>query len=435
MLGPLEVRIAGRPIELRSQRSRAALALLVLHRDDVVPLELIAQRLWGPTPPRTAVAAIRNVVSGLRRDIAPSEHVVLDTLDGGYRLRLPSADLDLDAFDAEVAHARVRAAAGDGERAVAHLDAALRLWRGPALADLAFAGFAWPEIADLDRTRLAANEQRLLQQLAIGDHEAVLPEVERLVLEHPEREDLHRARIIALHGAGRRLDATKAYLWARGVLGEATGHAPSRRLDEAHHGLFQNERAADRDAQEAAVGTGSLAGSGSSVGAQRQEGNGERDAEASTEAVHELHSVVVLCVTGTDERACLTRTVEAFDGTVDGWHDDVFVACFGLPEPTRSAQSGDRAADAPADPRSSTIERVATCAIAIQRECTTGSDAIDALETAPPTCVVARGTVIRVLGAGGRSTRSEGRPWIAGGVLDDAARWAREALPGTITVR
>ena len=43
-----------------------------------------------------------------------------------------------------------------------------RLWRGPALADLAYESFAQPEIARLEELRWAAHEQRIDADLAAG---------------------------------------------------------------------------------------------------------------------------------------------------------------------------------------------------------------------------------------------------------------------------
>ena len=62
---------------------------------------------------------------------------------------------------------------------------ALALWRGPALADLAYESFAQAEIARLEELRLAALEQRIDADLALGRHAELVGELEALVAALP----------------------------------------------------------------------------------------------------------------------------------------------------------------------------------------------------------------------------------------------------------
>jgi hypothetical protein len=56
----------------------------------------------------------------------------------------------------------------DPAEAAARLGEALELWRGPALADVAYESFAQPEIARLEERRLAAMEERIDADLALA---------------------------------------------------------------------------------------------------------------------------------------------------------------------------------------------------------------------------------------------------------------------------
>ena len=47
ILGPLEARSGGEPIDLGPYKQRALLALLLLHVDRVVPTDRILEELWG----------------------------------------------------------------------------------------------------------------------------------------------------------------------------------------------------------------------------------------------------------------------------------------------------------------------------------------------------------------------------------------------------
>jgi DNA-binding SARP family transcriptional activator len=82
---------------------------------------------------------------------------------------------------------------------------------GPVLADLADYAFIRPEAARLEELRLAALEDRIDADLALGRHHALTAELERLAGEHPLRERLHGQLMLALYRCGRQADALAAY--------------------------------------------------------------------------------------------------------------------------------------------------------------------------------------------------------------------------------
>ena len=61
LLGPLEALIDGNSVNLAAAKPRALLALLLLHRNRVVPTETLIDELWGDEPPARAIR-----VHGLR---------------------------------------------------------------------------------------------------------------------------------------------------------------------------------------------------------------------------------------------------------------------------------------------------------------------------------------------------------------------------------
>jgi hypothetical protein len=52
------------------------------------------------------------------------------------------------------------------------------LWRGPAYEDVRYEAFAIPEVARLEEPRLAAHEERIEADLALGRHRDLVPELE-----------------------------------------------------------------------------------------------------------------------------------------------------------------------------------------------------------------------------------------------------------------
>jgi DNA-binding SARP family transcriptional activator len=88
ILGSLEVLVDGRQIPLAGARQRALLAILLLHRGEVVSVDRIVDELWGERPPDTAVKTVQVYVSRLRKLLGDE---VLVTRGGGYALEVGDA--------------------------------------------------------------------------------------------------------------------------------------------------------------------------------------------------------------------------------------------------------------------------------------------------------------------------------------------------------
>jgi DNA-binding SARP family transcriptional activator len=230
-LGPLEVLRDGRPLALHGRKSRALLAALAL-QSRPVSAERLIDDLWGDRPPPTAKNSLHNAVSALRKTLGAD---AVETQSPGYALELAPGHLDIAHFERLCEEAR----ATDGtERRAAKLQDALRLWRGPALADLAFEPFALIEAPRLEELRLAAQQDLIDAELALGRHADVLPELETLVAEHPFDERLRAQLMLALYRSGRQADALETYRATREFLVEELGLEPSPELRELQQGIL-----------------------------------------------------------------------------------------------------------------------------------------------------------------------------------------------------
>src|SRR4051812_23919545 len=227
ILGPLEIWRHGRDVPCRGPKQRLLLATLLLSANEVVSSDRLIGALWGEQPPPTAQKALQVHVSQLRRVIDPD---LLVTRPPGYELRVGPEDLDLHQFETAVAEARRAAAQGRPEQAGESLSAALALWRGPALADLTFEEFLQPEIARLEELRLAAVEDRIDADLAVGAAAELVPELEALAVAHPLRERIRGQLMVALYRSGRQADALNVYREMRKLLVDELGLEPGRAL-------------------------------------------------------------------------------------------------------------------------------------------------------------------------------------------------------------
>ena len=232
LLGPLEVVDDGdRSLALGGRKQRSVLAVLLLHANDVVATERLVDEVWGDAPPATVAKSIQVYVSRMRKELGDGRLV---TRPPGYALHVEPSELDLACFQALVA----QAAGADPATAAAKLREALALWRGPALADLAYEPFAQAHAAQLEELRFSALEQRIDADLAAGDHARLVGELEALAAQHPLREQLRGQLMLALYRSGRQADALEAYQAARTTLVEELGIEPGRTLRELHQAIL-----------------------------------------------------------------------------------------------------------------------------------------------------------------------------------------------------
>jgi DNA-binding SARP family transcriptional activator len=236
ILGPLEVVGDDGPIPLGGQKQRALLGLLLVRAGQVVSTELLVTQLWGESPPRTATTSLQNFVSQLRKLLGTE---ALETKPPGYVLRVDREGFDLARFESLVGEARQ----AEPESRARLLREALALWRGPALADLAFETFAQGEIRRLEELRLDALESRIDADLELGAGGELVGELEALVVEHPLRERLRGQLMLALYRAGRQADALRAYHDARRALVDELGIEPGPKLKETYTSILRQERA------------------------------------------------------------------------------------------------------------------------------------------------------------------------------------------------
>ena len=237
LLGPLEIRVDGEPVELQRRTHQVLLTLLLLRAGEVVSRDKLIDQLWGENPPRTAVGSLQNFVSELRRKLGKD---VVRTHATGYSLEVERECVDLYGFQQLLEEARARPALEERSRLLAE---ALALWRGPPLADFSFEPFAQAEIARLEELRTAAREERAQAELELGRHTLIVPELEALVSENPLRERPRSQLMLALYRSGRQSEALAVYQDARRTLTEELGLEPSEELQRLERAILVHDPA------------------------------------------------------------------------------------------------------------------------------------------------------------------------------------------------
>ncbi len=235
MDGGLELRVLGgielvrscHTVAIGGPKPRLALALLVAHRGLVVSTERLCEELWGDDQPADPPAVLQSHLSRLRRILRPEAEIV--SRPPGYVLQVPDQALDAGRFELLCARASV---GSDPGAVVDLLQDALGCWRGSAFEEFAELDWARREAVRLDELRANAREDLFEARLALGEHAALVGELEGAVAESPLRERLWHQLILALYRSGRTAEALRRAEALRTLLREELGLDPSPALRE-----------------------------------------------------------------------------------------------------------------------------------------------------------------------------------------------------------
>jgi len=239
ILGDLDVAAAERHVIVARAKPRALLAVLALAEGTAVPIDRLADGIWGEATPASARELVRLYVAQLRETLGEE---AIATRPGGYALS-SDAETDVARFRDLVKKARVAHANGDVGAALALYDSGLELWRGGLLADTPVEGDARIEADEIEELRLTVVEDRIDVALELGHAHELVPELERYVAGHPARERLRAALMLALYRSGRQPEALAVYRDAREHLASEYGLEPSDKLRELERAILRQDPA------------------------------------------------------------------------------------------------------------------------------------------------------------------------------------------------
>ena len=319
LLGPLEIEDVADEALVRRTKPRALLAMLLLNANRPVSTERLVAGLWGDEEPATALGALQNYVSQLRKALGKD---VVVTRAPGYMAVVAPGELDLEVFKRLVAEA----AEADLPTRAARLREALALWRGPPLADLADEPFALFEIRRLNELRLAALVDRIAADLDLGGHGELIAELEALVQEEPLIERFRALLMLALYRGGRQVEALAVYRDARKQLDEDQGLEPGEALQQLERAILKHDPELDAPATTAAR----VAGMPTVRSGRRTVTVLFADVTGSTELGESLDPEALRDLMSTFFEE-MRSAIERHGGTVEKFAGDEVMAVFGVP--------------------------------------------------------------------------------------------------------
>jgi DNA-binding SARP family transcriptional activator len=266
ILGPLEVYDGDRRVRLGPFKQRVVLGLLLCRANRVVPVDALVEALWDGAPPRSGRKNIQVHVSALRGLLGDGDGP--HRCPPGYRVRVGSDGLDALRMAELARTGRQAKARGDLDAAADLLGRAVRLWRGPALPELVTCEAIAAEADQLAERYLAVYEDWAETALALGWHADVVDGIDELVRDHPFRERLRHAHLLALHRCGRTSEALARFDELRQTLARELGLPPSPVLDRLHRAMLTGDGEPPAAPAQAGVAV-SLSAAGPGTGAQR----------------------------------------------------------------------------------------------------------------------------------------------------------------------
>ncbi|MEU7621359.1 BTAD domain-containing putative transcriptional regulator [Streptomyces hygroscopicus] len=225
-------------------QQRSVLAMLLMASGRVVSVDRLVMAVWGEDPPGSARNAVQVQISKLRRILSALPGAELTTSAKGYALTVARDQVDLHRFRDLVRAAREvpKDAEGAEDRAGELLRAALQLWRGPALADVAGGWLSDTLGAGLEEERRTAVEECAAIDMRSGRHHEAAAELSLLVAEHPLRERTVALLMEALRCCGRRTDALALFRSTRRRYVEELGIEPGDELQRLHRQALEDSR-------------------------------------------------------------------------------------------------------------------------------------------------------------------------------------------------
>ena len=203
-------------------------------------MDELVDALWPDDPPNTAEKTVQVMVSRLRRALGRAQDR-LESPSGGYLMALDDEELDLARAERMAGEAEVLIERGDHAAAAQVASAALKLFRGPPLAELRGVDQFMGDVARAEELAIRLEHVGIDAEIAVGGADRVVGRLEVLVRDHPLRERFWAQLMYALYASGRQGEALSTYLRARTVLDEELGIEPGSELREAQQRILAQE--------------------------------------------------------------------------------------------------------------------------------------------------------------------------------------------------
>jgi DNA-binding SARP family transcriptional activator len=218
------------------------LEMLALQQGESLSKDVIADRLWEGSPPRSWVGTLESHISTLRRDIGcVGRSSALSTTAQGYVLTDDGVTVDV----VELRRLLAAAARADDHHRAALVTQALDLHQGTLLSGNVYSLWAEQARAELDTVLVDACTEAARSSYRSGDTVTARTLAQRAIDLDECAEGAWQVVIESLESEGRRGDALSAYGRLREALLDRVGIEPSAATRAVYARLLANDANAD----------------------------------------------------------------------------------------------------------------------------------------------------------------------------------------------
>lgn len=247
IFGQMTIECGNRSIQFggASGMQNALLAALLAAGEQTMSAEALVEELWGEQQPHTVRNALQANVSRLRRKLRSVEPERngprLRSHAAGYRLELNGSRVDAHTFSdvLTAVHANRGMPPAEVSR---RLRGALSLWRGPVFGGAPVGMTAQAAVVRLNADRTNALEMLFDNELKLGLHSKIVPELTALMRTETLNERWCGQLMIALYRCGRQTDALNVYQQLRHKLNNELGIDPSPMLRKHERAILAHDR-------------------------------------------------------------------------------------------------------------------------------------------------------------------------------------------------
>ncbi len=231
LLGGVDVRRHGTPVDIGPPQRRAVLAALLVDAGRPVTVDTLTGRVWGDDVPDGFRSALYAHVHRLRTALWPSTSSRLIRRAASYVVDVPRERVDLLRFEQLCGASRHPGLTPDGEDAL--LREALDAWRGAPMDGIAG---SW---ADAVRVRTGSRRLDAVARWSVlaaqrGDFRAIIEQLPAYLADYPLSEQLMAQLMLALHREERSAEAVDWFARFRARLADELGVNPGPELQRVH---------------------------------------------------------------------------------------------------------------------------------------------------------------------------------------------------------
>jgi DNA-binding SARP family transcriptional activator len=228
------------PGDLGGLRPKQVLEILLTARGHRVPIDRLAELVWGDGRPQNVPGSLQTFVSTLRRRLTPDRERARElvvTESEAYRFATERVSLDLDRFDELLE----RSGHEPTHKARVSLEEALGLVRGEVLEDEPYATWALDVRGSYHGRVLGAHLEAADAALAEHDFAAALAHAEAAATLDRFSERAYRIGMLALYALGRSHEALSRYRDFRIRLDEELGLETGRETRALESAILRQE--------------------------------------------------------------------------------------------------------------------------------------------------------------------------------------------------